>query len=739
MEEKNTGPTPEPIVLNYVWIDGFRGLNNIGFNLGGEYRYEMEQDGAGNYELTQTENEKYVEGFFFDGEKKNKISLISAIVGNNAAGKTSFMRALRMILMDKNTEYYVGGGDDPKFRKERFQYLIVYVENGARKCFRSFNLEKQVKNLKDIFPNSDYPDKKGFNQTPNQLINKLHSVFYSSMMDGSIYPIGTQPGTTTDDNHLDVSSDWLCYMDSLDYYELSKSDIQKNMMEFHKWEDTRRQIAFIEDNEKFRTEIKKFFPLPKRLTVYSRNVLTSGEYEEFLDLLSPYIQEARNFLKGFNEFLNPQISDLKKDSFLDRISLEYSEDNKRGMKEKMKFIFINHFLKQLISVLPPQGSNKKLDIYDEINEAFYSYNKGYFNNFSSTDNRTLEDNLSFIESFVLEKLPELLGFYSKDNKENVVKLLWDCLIKALEGSKTSEMKVDTMLCFFKIDFKYAEELQKLHADFTRELVLLNQKLNLEKNTFADTNFSFLSFDWSELSTGEKLIFNLFSRFHYAKKQMNKDGVDAKSSVLILIDEGELGFHLEWQRRYIDALVQVLPLIFGKKRPLQIIFTTHSPVSLSDIPRDNVVFLEKKETEESKEKSKEKGNAPEDKEYIVKVVDDPIETFGANIHAIVRNGFFLKKEGAMGEFAKKKITKLITELKELKNISDEKIEAYRRRIAMVDEPILRQGLDRLLMEKCTEKKEGKEQELFMQKQVEFYQRELKRVQELNTKKEHDQNN
>lgn len=737
MEENKTEPTPgftpEPIVLNYVWINGFRGLNNLGFNLGGEYRYEMKQDEAGNYKLTQTKNEKYVEGFFSNGEKDNKISLISAIVGNNAAGKTSFMRALRMILMDKNTEYYVGGGDDPKFRKERFQYLIVYVEGGIRKCFRSFNLEKQVKNLEEIFPNSESPDKKGSNQTPNQLINKLYSVFYSSMIDGSIYPIGTQDGITTNDNHLDVSSDWLCYMDSSQYYELSKSYTQKNMMEFHKWEDTRREIAFIGDNEKFRTEIETFFPLPQRLTVYSYSTPVFATSKDSSDDLLRRLQTRFNgsenwndkskalanlsaFLRDVNEVFDPSESHV-------RPLFDKTED-----KEKKAICFLLEYLfLKMVSALDNYDTGANLEAYEKIENECSMYVKEFRS--KEEELKGFDGTFSYLEELIVDKIPTLFAaIFEKEGKTKeyveerngaLVRNLWNSLTKALEDGE----HIDTQNfsnTSFDVAFKDVENLESNHFKFTVFLTHVNRKLrDREKELPFENTFSFLSFDWSELSTGEKLRFNLFSRFHYAKKQMKENRVDPKSSVLILIDEGELGFHLKWQIEYIDDLVKMLPLIFGKERPLQIIFTTHSPVSLSDIPRDNVVFLEKKKD-------------------VVKVVDDPIETFGANIHAIVRNGFFLE-DGAMGEFAKKKITKLITELKELKNISDEKIEAYRRRIAMVDEPILRQGLDRLLMEKCTEKKEGKEQELFMQKQVEFYQRELKRVQELNTKKEHDQNN
>lgn len=730
-KEPTPGSTPKPIVLNYVWIDGFRGLNNLGFNLGGEYRYKMEQDGAGNYELTQTENEKYVEEFFFDGENENNISLISAIVGNNAAGKTSFMRALRMILMDKNTEYYVGGGDDPKFRKERFQYLIVYVENGARKCFRSFNLEKQVKNLKDIFPNSDHPDKKGFNQTPNQLINKLYSVFYSSMMDGSIYPIGTQPGTTTDDNHLDVSSDWLCYMDSSQYYELSKSETQKNMMEFHKWEDTRREIAFIGDNEKFRTEIETFFPLPKRLTVYSHSTRVFAASKDSNDDLLSKLQTRFNGSENWNDKsealanLSALLRDVNEVFNPSRLYVSSLFDKAEDKEKKAKCFLLEHLFLKMVSALDNYDTGANLEAYEKIENECSMY---------VTDFKTKEENLytfndtfNYLEKLIVDEIPSIFAaIFEKEGKTKeyveerdgaLVRNLWDSLMKALKDGEHIDTE-NFSNTSFDVELKKFENLESNHFKFTVFLTHVNRKLrDREKELPFENTFSFLSFDWSELSIGEKLRFNLFSRFHYAKKQMKENRVDPKSSVLILIDEGELGFHLKWQIEYIDDLVKMLPLIFGEERPLQIIFTTHSPVSLSDIPRDNVVFLEKKETEESKEK----GNAPEDKEYVVKVKDDPIETFGANIHAIVRNGFFLK-DGAMGEFAKRRITKIFERISK-----GEHSKRLEKEIGLIDEPIIRRQL-----------KKKYEENLSIEEKINLRKAEIEELQAQLNKKKHDQN-
>ena len=69
-------------------------------------------------------------------------------------------------------------------------------------------------------------------------------------------------------------------------------------------------------------------------------------------------------------------------------------------------------------------------------------------------------------------------------------------------------------------------------------------------------FTFLEFDWGyAMSTGEKYFLNIYSRFHYAVNnilQAKKTIPEGENLVIaphmyILIDEGEAGFHLQWQK------------------------------------------------------------------------------------------------------------------------------------------------------------------------------------------------
>ncbi|QKF83068.1 AAA family ATPase [Halarcobacter ebronensis] len=148
-----------------------------------------------------------------------------------------------------------------------------------------------------------------------------------------------------------------------------------------------------------------------------------------------------------------------------------------------------------------------------------------------------------------------------------------------------------------------------------------------------------------LSFGERqLLIQLNKILHYAQKlDVIEDGHNKPNhieKVLILLDEFEVGLHPNWQKYFVSYLVYFLKEI--KNKNFQIIFTSHSPFILSDLPKDNVVFLKKDE---------ENGNCINDTNNV------DINPFGANIHTLLSHGFFMQ-DGLMGEFAKNKISKIL---------------------------------------------------------------------------------
>lgn len=141
--------------------------------------------------------------------------------------------------------------------------------------------------------------------------------------------------------------------------------------------------------------------------------------------------------------------------------------------------------------------------------------------------------------------------------------------------------------------------------------------------------NWMNFSWG-MSSGEKSRLSLFSRFYDALKDRCKD------DSLILMDELDYYMHPIWQQNILKEFVDFLNVMFPKQR-FQIIFTTHSPITLSDVRKDNILFL-------SSDLSKAKMD----------------ETFAANIASLYYSAFTMKKGsiGAVGKDFIGRVTKAI---------------------------------------------------------------------------------
>ena len=172
----------------------------------------------------------------------------------------------------------------------------------------------------------------------------------------------------------------------------------------------------------------------------------------------------------------------------------------------------------------------------------------------------------------------------------------------------------------------------------------------------------------ELSSGEKLFLNVLTNFSYTLFRLQDD-----FRSVMLFDEIELSFHPNWQKRLLKSFIHIQDEITKSKRLyLHLIFTSHSPFILSDLPKENVIFLE---NGEQKYPFKDK------------------QTFGANIHTLLSDGFFMS-DGLMGEFAKEKINQVYNFItKRDTNFIKTKKEAQNI-INLIGEPLIKKQLQKL---------------------------------------------
>lgn len=117
-----------------------------------------------------------------------------------------------------------------------------------------------------------------------------------------------------------------------------------------------------------------------------------------------------------------------------------------------------------------------------------------------------------------------------------------------------------------------------------------------------------------------------------------DGMIAYDQVCIVMEEVELYYHPEYQKSYLNYLLeQISRAGLSRLKSLNLVFVTHSPFILSDITRNDILCLE---------------NGVQ--------VDLKFQTFGANIHDLLRHPFFMKN-GTIGDYAQKVINEIIVTL------------------------------------------------------------------------------
>jgi predicted ATP-binding protein involved in virulence len=184
--------------------------------------------------------------------------------------------------------------------------------------------------------------------------------------------------------------------------------------------------------------------------------------------------------------------------------------------------------------------------------------------------------------------------------------------------------------------------------------------------------------FTTLSSGEKqLVYAVSSVLYHI---LNLESVPSNTKkrtayryINVVLEEIEMYAHPEMQRTYIKYLIESIErLSLRRTLDINIIFITHSPFILSDIPESNILFLNEL-------------GMPEP-------MSESLKTFGGNIHDLLTASFFLK-QGAIGAFALNKINNIIKLLNESSSgtITDTKKEELFHNINFVAEPFLRNKL------------------------------------------------
>ncbi|MGG0338136.1 AAA family ATPase [Priestia aryabhattai] len=609
---------------NFEDSDEF-GMKNQGCNFGGRFRF--------NYDFEKKvieikENPIWQDDFFvLPSEDQHfnslaRITNVTAVVGENGTGKTSLLNYMKRNLV------YGRELERPEaififFDHIKGKYYIYHHANILIKdIIRSANCNIDISEPLQTYQNSKINGKfpKGI-----PLLKDNTFIFFSNAFDSKDWEEQKK-------NLRNISTNYL--------FRESTNSIGLQEITMHRFQEVKRQIEFI-----------RFFPD------------YAGKYfSSFDNLLNRLPKEL--IIHFHSHDFN---SDLKHSDFI----IEFMENFERDLSinyDEKDLYFMNYLTKILVRHF--------------ITELVYYIAKPHFN-----------DNLrTQIISIVFED-------YYNSNEKDPYKKFEEWLENIAFGAHLAINNVIKNLAHAVLRFKksLAVIIKEEQVEIKGRVIKLNisNAMHIIDELMWPYNHStiqneFMTMDWRNLSSGEKALLNLYSRFFYLAKLDSDNRKKANSphqlcnNLTILVDEGELYFHPQWQKELIYNLLNFLPYAFRSEqiRRIQIIITSNSPFILSDLPSTNVIFLQRKRNESQ----------------VLDGLEEQPQTFAANIHSLLSNSFFIK-DGLISSFAKEKVNKVIDLLiNESSQVIKENNDIITKTIDMIGEPVIKNKLMNMYQDK-----------------------------------------
>lgn len=350
--------------------------------------------------------------------------------------------------------------------------------------------------------------------------------------------------------------------------------------------------------------------------------------------------------------------------------MEHKADYEREM-ENMLFQSIVQFWKEKYGFFRRYDDDSEYDtaikylVYKTISVANKYDAFDNFHSLSPINNYSMKD----IEAWTFE-LQKLITEIDNDKShitQRIRQILSFLVYRQYSFSTGEEIRIGAET-FSNIPRQYKIDLKKWEMTDLVPPHCFNTQIFVRNKETED------EFPFSQLSSGERQMSYVSSTVIYHLKNLNSVPKNIRRAKYryanIILDEIELYFHPEYQRKFVEHILNCIRTAELKEiKSVNILMITHSPFILSDIPKSNVLFLKD---------GKPFYNMQEN-------------TFAANIHSLLRNGFFLEK-GSIGSFARKKIDMMFGILQ-----AGTSTKEMRQQIMLVSEPILRSQLLKLYNE------------------------------------------
>lgn len=595
-------------------------------NFGSKYNYQILSDGTF-CSIKREENLLFIPNFFADSTILN----ISAIVGTNGVGKTSILKEITQLFSNSY------GSSSIIIFEDATDEMIIHNSNHSIKFITKIKFKKV-----DV---------------------DLQTIYYSPFLDFKEQFSG-----------IDLSFDKLLFSDLENIQGVREGNERVIPMERLKQKNSKR-IRNLKNSE-YAESIAKIFDFPDddlhRVT-FTRYMIKADEKEV----------DFHNTPMDFRFFLNELFLKIRKESS----DFNRSVNNEFERFELQKNLYKNYLLMDVFCLLVSLM---------ELKNTYLS--EGHFKSISYDDQKKIIKKHTAFEllEFWLNNYEYSKGKPQPLPRSEVINLLYFVYeyldeIKCDKFGRSELFDWNSKKLYFN-----SENLDKL---FLLDKALINKlptyysKTGIKNEVYYELLFElshFVNLEPSSrnLSSGETAMLNLFSRiFDYFDNRLLHIQTEKKhTNYLLLLDESDLGFHPQWKKNFVTILVTFIKDFFTKiGSEVQIIFTTHDPLTLSDLPNYNIVYLDKDINGKSE---------------IMKYDDlkRPKKSFAANITELLADSFFVK-EGLIGKFASDKIDETIKWLTSKKDKSD--AEYHKRLIQNIDEPIIQRKLAEMYSEKMKE--------------------------------------
>lgn len=692
-------------------------------NLGGNYFYSFNETTE---EITidgKIKNELFISNFYH-----KDIPLISTIVGQNGSGKSTLLRAINHSIDPSSRKLvYI-------FESESISAIKIFNDS-KKKLYCIEDIENQLLESKPFqplyySPSLDYDLKDAL--SPVALINHLHEDLENYFLDSV-------------SRNVSFLNDEIIQSIEEIYYDFPNYDSIQVKVKKHRKSFFR--APYIESNfgtphrgDALKNEIKgdlfRIADKERGLDSYTR--------EQLINQLESYVMflDSESFTEMFTKLWKVEEYDFSDDSGYDFL---HNADNfiKNTEINILSFLLLGSVFPQtglgggfsFDKVIEAKSFKERLDLFLELylvheEKVLYQTIKDKV----GIDVANFEPIIKIIKS---DKFVRLSGVDVVPVKKRMIADvqgfgdIYNFYVKLNEFCKNNNIHFQEDGLIFNI--KNAE------AKILFDELILSYKYVLKSFPKSPTKISLFEFiPNKKLSTGEKAILDFYSSVYNYIDIYKENLHHNHENFLLLLDEPDLGFHPVWKKKFIKAVSSTLPILFSKMTPhkydseateyikvrenplVQIIFTTHDPLTLSDMPNNSVVYVKKKGDYSTI--------------LLHDNVDRPQKTFGANIHELLAESFFLE-DGMIGDFAKVKIQDLVryltynVKLKE-NSINEKPIEAWdeisaNKVIQLIGEPVIKERLQSLYDKKFLDREKN-----LIEARIDELQRKLAKLNEKN---------